>query len=87
MKSCSGEAGRWIQDQEGEFVWVAPSTFTVSTLAIEHLLVQLIMFSHGTCKLSSLITSLSFIYFQCKLFGKRLKKRENSIFKKTKHDF
>lgn len=60
---------------------MAPRTSPVSTVAIEHTLLQLRMFSHGTCKLTSLITSSSSVYFQCKLFGKRLKKRENTIVK------
>lgn len=47
-----------------EFVWMTLSSSAVGTVAIEHLLLQLIMFSHGTCKLSSFITSFSSIYLQ-----------------------
>lgn len=66
MKTSEEEAGSscgsWTQDQ-GEFVWMAPSTSTLSTVAIKHLLLQLIMFSHGTCKLNSLITPLALSNF------------------------
>lgn len=76
-RSCFEEPGssrgsRTDQDQ-GEFVQMALSAFTVSTVAIE--LLQLIMFSHGACKWSPLITSLKLYLFSMRVIWKEVKEK------------
>lgn len=54
---------------------MALSAFTASTMATEHFRLQLIMFSHGACKQSPLITSVKLYLFSTQIIWEDVKEK------------